>query len=320
MQTETLATDTLKRRLRHAKPQPIKQSLQLAERDVLIFEKLREHGPLPSNYLYEFTKHLRGHRPAFQRRLTNLYNGTKDCPAFLIRPPQQWASYNARYQPVIYDLGPRAERVLSEYGRFPSVERTDPFLHRLMGACVTSSIQLACDRRELRYISPSEIFGHPSCPDATRQSHNPLALPLGGNRTLIPDGLFGIEYPGAKPSYRFFAVEIDRNTESIERRSFDQNAYGRKLESYIHLLKQNAQKTHWGLPTLMVLTVTTNATHLANMLDYLRRLNEPRLSDRFLFRARPEFGVNWRVPNVMHDLLTEPWQRTDGIPFPIGST
>lgn len=65
----------------------------------------------------------------------------------------------------------------------------------------------------------------------------------------------------------------------------------------------------------MVLTVTTNSTHLANMLDYLRRMNEPKLAERFLFRAKHEFGPNWRVPGVMRDLLVEPWTRANGEPF-----
>lgn len=316
MHAEASSTDSLNRRLRHAKPQPVKRALTLSDRDLLIFQKINTHGPLPSSYLFKFSDHLGAHQPSFQRRLTHLYNGAQEAPPFLSRPAQQWASYNARYQPVIYDLSFRAERILAEYG-VARVARSDPFLHRVMSACVTASIELACHRHGLRFIDRSEIWAHQSCPLTTRTSADPLALPLGGNRMLIPDGLFGIEYPGTRPSYRFFALEIDRNTESIERRRVDQTSFGRKMENYATALKRGLPKSHWGVPALMVLTVTNNAAHMANILRHLDGGADRGLNDRFLFKARPEFGANWRVPDIMCDLLNRPWYRSGHPPFAV---
>jgi hypothetical protein len=256
-------TDNLKRRLRSSKPQPNDNRIELSERDFRIFEALHRHGPLPTHYLYELTKDLGRNFAAHQHRLTKLYNGTKDGTTFLTRPAQQFASYEARYQPLIYDLTPMAKHVLAERGR----------------------------------LSPLSI--------------------LAGNKSLIPDDLFGIEYPGK--SYRFFAVEIDRNTESIERTKLDQNAFGTKLRGYLEIAGNKTYRSHWGIPNLLVLTVTTNVTHMHNILGYLKKLTEhdPKAAERFLFKAKPEFGSNWRVPEVMTDILTEPWLRADGSSFPI---
>jgi len=54
-----------------------------------------------------------------------------------------------------------------------------------------------------------------------------------------------------------------------------------------------------------------------NILDYLRKLAEydTKTAERFLFKAKPDFGSNWRVPAVMSDLLCEPWSRADGSLF-----
>ncbi|MGI0133549.1 MAG: hypothetical protein ACREBW_01135, partial [Candidatus Micrarchaeaceae archaeon] len=78
-------------------------------------------------------------------------------------------------------------------------------------------------------------------------------------------------------------------------------------------------RSRWGIPNLLVLTVTTNVTHMHNILDYLKKLtqHDQKAAERFLFKAKPEFGSNWRVPDVMADILAEPWLRADGTSFSI---
>jgi|SRR5579871_573573 len=303
--------DALNRRRRFDGPQPVDKAIVLTEADYALFDALYRHGPLPSHYLYEFAKHRRKHPKDHQARLTQLFHGT---PAghFLTRPKTFFDSFEARYQPMIYDLHPRAIAALSERDRLPDYipSRDDHLLHRFMGACVGASIELAAKEAGLRYITKSEIFVHPKCPDATRTAPNPLAIPFWDTR-LVPDDIFGIEY--ADGSFLFFAVEIDRNTESIERKDLSQNAYGLKLKGYLEIMREQLFKTRWGLPNLVVLTVTTNARHMRNMMDYLNKQDDPRLHKWFLFKAKPDFGTNWRVPkDVMRDLFTEPWQRANG--------
>jgi hypothetical protein len=307
-----MKTDTLGRRLRFAPPQPRGKRIDLNERDLLIFEALHRHGPLPTHYLYEFTRHLGRHLSSFQHRLTKLTNGTESGTAYLSRPQQQFASYNARCQPIIYDLAAPALTVLAERGSLYRCARTDPFLHRFMGACVGASIQLAAKSHGCRYGSKDDILAHPKCPEDTRFAANPLALPVWlptGSKFLVPDDLFVIQYPGPKP--RFFAVEIDRRTESINSDTA-KTAYGRKLQGYIEALKNRSYHKHWGIPGLTVLTITTNPIHLQHMLRYFRSLNEPQLAGRFLFKSKSHFGANWEVPPIMHDLFGDLWIAGDG--------
>jgi hypothetical protein len=310
-----MSTDTLNRRLRFASPKAVVRRLVPTEADYLLFEAINRHGPLPTHYLYEFTKHIRRDYTHLQNRLTEFYNGDAQG-AWLIRPPQQFAGFEARYQHVVYDLAPRAKIALAERGtlaRF-SPKRNDPFLHQLMQACVASSLELCAPTKGLRYITREEILSHTKCPKLTRDAPNPMGVLLSGveQKTLIPDDLFGIEYPGV--GFRFFALEIDRNTESIERRSLRQTSFGAKIAGYLDILRNQTYRSHWGLPNLNVLTVTTNRTHARNILEYVEKQADSKYADRFAFASEPSFGAKWRVPiGVNSKLLDEPWTCVGGV-------
>ncbi|GAA0298189.1 hypothetical protein GCM10009087_05000 [Sphingomonas oligophenolica] len=314
-----MATDTLKRRLRFAPPTAVVRRVVLTEADYLIFEAINRHGPLPTHYLYEFTKHIRRDYTHLQNRLTEFYNGDAHGP-WLIRPPQQFAGFEARYQHVVYDLAPRAKVALAERGTIAcfSPKRSDPFLHRLMQACVVASLEISAPAKGLRYISREEILAHPKCPQATRDTQNPLAISLIGaeQKVLIPDDLFGIEYPGI--GFRFFALEIDRNTESIERRNLRQSAFGAKVAGYLDILRNQTYRSHWGVPNLHILTVTTNRTHERNIIDYIKNRADPKYVGRFAVASESSFGATWRVPNmVLTKLWSEPLIATNGLMRPL---
>jgi hypothetical protein len=192
-----MTTDALARRLRFAPPHPVARRLVLTEADHLAFAAINRHGPLPTHYLYEYTRHLRRDYSQLQNRLTELYNGTRGQPPWLVRPPQQFAGFQARYQHLVYDLAPPARHSLGELGRLSrwSPKRTDPFLHRLMGACVAASLELGAQSKGVRYIGREEILSHPKGA-RSRAAMNPLAVPLWGlgeTRLLVPDDLFGFE-------------------------------------------------------------------------------------------------------------------------------
>lgn len=307
-----MAVDLLNRRIRHAAPNPRVGRLALTDADYCLFEAIDRHGPLPTHYLYEFTRHLRRDFTHLQNRLTEFYNGDAGGP-YLTRPPQQFAGFAARYQHLVYDLARRARIALAERGT-RSVHhrrRTDPFLHRLMQACVGASIELGARAKPLRYIPLAEILAHPNAAPACAAT-NPLAISVPGNgtRTLIPDDLFGLEYPGA--GFRFFAVEVDRNTESIERRDIMQSAFGRKIAGYRAVLETRRYRSWWGIPNLSILTITTNHVHAANILESVRRRAAP-VADRFAVAVEPSFGSNWRVPQgLLVHLIGEPWATVRG--------
>jgi hypothetical protein len=292
--------------LRFAPPQPLESRIALHEVDKLILRAINTHGYLPSNYLFEFVKGQHKNKNAFQYRLTKLYNGSRKDLPLLSRPPQQYQSFSARYQHLIYDLTKVSVELLEEEG-VRIIHRSDPFIHRFMGACVSFSIAQACD-----FIPLGDILRHEKCPRSTRELENPFAVDV-GKRKLVPDNLFGIRYKDG--SVRFFAVEIDRKNEPVDRTETKahQTDFGKKLELYTEAMNDKVFQKHFGIPNLMVLTVTTNVKHMENLQAHLQKFRAGDMEKRFLFKAKPTFGLNWEVPvDVMTDLVTESWSRAGG--------
>ena len=301
-----MSTDALHRRLRYAPPAPKVRRLVLTAADYEIFRALARHGPLPSNYLYEFTRHVRRDRSHLQNRLTEFYNGDDRGP-LLLRPPQQFATFEARYQHLVYDLAPRVAHLIAEHDGVV-VRRADPFVHRLMAACIGASIELSAAGAGLSFIPFPEILANPKRLPRARGVREPLALPLTGSsrQALIPDAVFGLEYPGT--GFRFFALEADRNTQSIERRNLGQSAFGQKVAGYVAALENQAFQDWWGIPNLHVLTLTTSERHARNLLDYIAAHAPEPLLHRFGIAVLPGFGANWQVPReVLRELLERPW-------------
>jgi hypothetical protein len=116
------------------------------ERDLIWFQKLHEHGPLSSSYLHAFTKHLRSSEKRARDRLTDLFNesNTPHKGAYLERPWQQFQTYDARYQELVYDLAPAGEKALKQAGLWHTYGHvaTGPWVHKYMVACITASIEL----------------------------------------------------------------------------------------------------------------------------------------------------------------------------------
>lgn len=294
--------DTLGRRLRFAPPQPKGEFIRITERDIRMFETINRHGPLPVHYLHHYAT---GSLATLKRKISRLTHGTTYDAPYLYRPEQQWASIDGKFQPNIYDLTPRALAVLAERGARLN-NRTDPFLHRFMAATVNASIEIAAKRSGYVYADLARLLVHEKCPEATRRVPNPLVIPTIGKH-VVPDAIFGLQKE--RPS--FYAVEIDRRTESINSDTA-KTAFGRKLYGYLDILEKRTYRAHLGIPSLTVLTITTNALHLQSMLSFYHSLNAPKYAAHFWFKMAPGFTANWRVPPIMLDLFNEPWIAADG--------
>lgn len=155
--------DTLSRRPRYGR---ISTGRRVAptEADVLTFEVLHRHGPLPSTFIHQFTKHVRQSEGRTKERLGHLYHedNTPHGGPYLDRPWQQWQTMNARYQPAVSETTPYAEQVLKERGLLADTSRTQTrvqYAHRFMISCITASIELATKADpNLRFVSEQEIL------------------------------------------------------------------------------------------------------------------------------------------------------------------
>lgn len=309
--------DALQRRLPWSPPVSKGRIIVPQERDVLYCEAIQRHGPLSSTYLYEFTRHRAVNRNQHQKRLTLLANEdrTPHGGPYLVRPWQQFQTIHARSNAVVVDLAPAGRALLRDRGLFDryAMPPSGPYLHRFMTAAITASLELAGRDIGVRYVSQGEILARETCPEQTRLAEKPLALRLADGASVVPDQLFGLEYPVAAGGkrYRFFALEADRGTEPLRPRDRTRSSIVRKLAGYLHVRERELFRERWGIPNLLVLVVTTSRERMTAMIELLADFSgrQPGLTDGFLFATATAFGRWWQAPPIMTGLLMEPWTR-----------
>jgi hypothetical protein len=298
--------DTIKRRPRTHRTRTGKR-IELTPRDLDIFRALARYRYLSSTYIYAFVGGASETR--FKERLGDLFH-----EGYLDRPERQWELADCRHRPVIHELGAGARRILGEWeiveeaATWFAVSPHRQFPHSLMVCELLASIEFGIrDRPDLRFIAWPEILA--KAPAATRGSAMPFRLPMGApSGGVVPDGLFGIEYAtSGKKVYRFFALEADRRTMPVARSNTGQTSYLKKIAAYRENIARLVHKTHWGLPNLLVLTVTTSESRAADIMQRIE--GEPGGSPAFLFKAmnQSEFRTS------ANQLLFNPWQRP-GLP------
>lgn len=299
--------------------------IELTERDIELFKLLNRYHFLRSNFLYAFLGGSSETR--FKERLGHLYHDGR----YINRPEQQWQFANSRHMPVVYELDDRGEQVLRERGLTHSdsplfkkgrMGAYRQFAHELMICDCMASVELGVRQDpSLRFISRQEIIA--KAPESTRKLDNPFAIPVSISHTfprtvavqradikIVPDGLFGLEYTreGSK-AYRFFALEADRNTQPVIRSGLHHTSYLRKVLAYRQLSVQGIHKSHLGLPNLFVLTVTTNESHMTNIMSLVKELAAEGKSRLFLFKTMSSVGDFRKAPEPTAHLLTDPWRR-----------
>lgn len=309
---EELARDTLGRRCR-TKPISTEKRLNPQSRDLFWFEKLAEHGPLPSSFLLAFTKGTHRSEKRAKERLTDLFNeqNTPDKGAYLTRPLQQFRTIDARYNQLVYDLSPASFAVLRKSGCSLNPKRSGPWQHSLMVSCITASIELACsDRNDINYISQSKILTRA---DAFLRWTTTICDPGSGatyDKDLLPDAVFGLEYcmPAGK-RYRFFALEADRSTEPLRSAEIHRKSFMRHLMQYEDYIEQGGYRDHLQLTApMIVLNVVTSEARLDRMLA-LTQEYFPHGNSYQLFQTWEQFGTVFKPPAPNSSLLKHHWFR-----------
>jgi len=306
--------------------------IELTERDLAIFRLLSRYRYLRSTHLHAFVGGKSYKR--FIERLGHLFHEG----GYLNRPQQQWQAINARYAPAVYELGERGWDIVREQGldQAPLKSRKNgqrvirQYQHELMICDVVSAIEFGIrDNPNLRFIAWPEILQSPKMPVSSRDCPNPLAMPVSvsyacpqtknfyrSDKPLIPDAVFGIEYNSiGHKQYRFFALEADRNTEPVTRGNLEQSSYLRKILQYREIAARSLYKTQWGLPNLLVLSVTVNDRHMQNLMQLVDELTAGKGSSYLLFKTMPSLSSLEKAPAAASDMLTGAWQRVGLGPF-----
>jgi hypothetical protein len=97
----------------------------------------------------------------------------------------------------------------------------------------------------------------------------------------------------------------------VQRSKPGQTSYLGKIAAYREIIKQQAHRAHWGIPNLLVLTITTNEARMQTMIAKLG--NDVGSNDLFFFKA---IGAADLAKPAKH-LLFKSWGRVAISPLQI---
>ena len=301
------------------------KAVEIPARDLTYLHALFIYGVLSNEMLHALVCPERAQR-ATTDRMFLLKNPPND---FIVQPKAQEDSKSANYTSLAYEISPNGVETLVDRGvisytdmiiwqRLQVNYKPQHFDHDFATGYILGSISLGARQTGLRYISWLEILGRQKCPIATREARNPFAIPYDasdGQRHLIPDALFGLEYSNGAC---FFALETDMGTEQHRENEIKNATIIRKLRGYRQIVRDETFKAWYGLPSPQVLIATGSVVRMHNMLDTAARLCalDPHWpSRRFHFKAVPELARRNRPQlEPTGHMLTAPWHRLNAPP------
>jgi len=306
--------DSLGRRDRR-KPCSTGKRVRLTARDAQWLEFIHRHGPLASSYLIDLASSLGMNEKRARERLADLFhekNTAHDDP-YLIRPPQQFQTIDARYNQIVSDLSPAAIKSLKNRGAWHpwSGAQGGPWWHKFMIASITASIELACaTHADVHFIPKSKILARAN---KSLESEVRFVDPATGQselKILKPDALFGLEYRANDRSrFRFFVVEADRSTEPLTTKNRNRKSALRSFAQYRAYVEQGLYKRHLNLTApLLVLNVTTSESRRTALIETLLS-SAPEGRTYMLFQNWDAFGTPPSVPKPNPSLLLGRWFR-----------
>jgi hypothetical protein len=272
------------------------------------FEKLHRHGPLPSSYLATYAGDVGENTIAKRLTLLSSEDNTLHGGRYLSRPPQQFATLDARYQQLVYASNERSERVLQERRclrkHAPTIS-SRTWKHDHVAACVCASIELATKRESARY---SYII-HDEVVDRLGRDH----IEICGVR-FVPDRWCGIRYLD-QGGVILLAIEVDLGTEPLKPGG-KWKSIARSFKQYHAWIKSGQYKRDLGTTGgIVVLTVTTSETRLENMIKLARRTIGLDRAPYFAFAHVDGIAPIYKPPHPLPDLFFGGLERVHGEPL-----
>lgn len=306
--------DSLGRRKRQRRPSTPTKVMVLTLRDLMILETLQRHGPSTVQFFYEFTKHLAKDFSGLQERLTKLF----DC-GYIRRPKQQWNTFHAEGNYIVYEITDKGLAVLPERPRVITRDG-DHWKHDVALSFISQSIHLAVlqEPEKYEFIYPDEASDHLSfaLDNSTLQSAADdlkIKLPPNYKLNLTPDRIFGIRYKKSGVT-RIFFLEFSRSKQTNKSKSLKKKTHHSMMLAYHAFIGKGAyRKWFTNNERAVVLHLFNSKGQMKNILE---QINEVTKGTNFmLFKTWNTFGEVFKPPAPKLDLFTEPWNRPGRPPF-----
>ncbi len=230
-----------------------------------------------------------------------------------MKPTEQLRGYNNLWSPRIHSITKKGEQLLIDHDRHPlRVTQLDRkpsywparnFAHSMMICDTLASIEIGLKGTGCRLIPWTEILERATVEEPMRL---PFAFTHEGKHVsskLVPDGLFGIQYPDGTAS--FFALETEHG-QPLTRSHFGSGSTKKKLLAYKAISDSKAFK-QMGVNNLRVLVVAPTEQRSANMAQLATELFGS--TNLFLFHHIPVQEILFKAPPPFPDLITSQWKR-----------
>src|ERR1700680_3901185 len=223
-----------------------------------------------------------------------------------VERPEAQAASRMLYEgsrPVIYGLTRKGAALLRRYGHdvrrrlLDGIDKERDAGWRFVEHTVSIAefmvrLEIALrGRNDVRILERGEILD--DAPKSTRDRLGKLeaSIRMGGvlrKNAVIPDALFGLRFNEDEESY--FMLEIDRGEMPVERyKNAKRTYFAKKMLTYYEANRQQRHVHDLGIANFSVLTVTTKATRVEQMLDALNGITNGRGSNMFLFADQAAF-------------------------------
>ncbi len=304
--------DALNRRYRFAEPQSTGKRIYPGDTGLDVFQHLDDHGPLSNEWLFLLMQPGLKSSESLVKRMCDFYNEAT-APLggqYVYKPWQQRETDSWKNQPIVYANTVRAWRFLEAAGRVDprpanAWHEIEDFWHEYMIACITASIELACRKAGLTFLSRRKILG-------TRPLSIDVPITVDGeyySGPLRPDSVFAVEWPNG--GRRYFFLEADRDTEGVDLKSLKVKSYRRKLLQYREMIQQGIYKDFLGIEKggVLCLHVTTQEPHMQTIIKSLTNITDGKGNNYNLFKHDPSFGRRPSIEKPTLDFGDTPWLR-----------
>jgi hypothetical protein len=262
--------------------QPVRAGMK--GRQPAILQALAQHGTLSINDLHAmFGGNLRA--------LRNSVRVLKDQPTECIRIVAEQVRAHNVTQRLYYQLTSRGVEWLNANGyEAHQPRRVYNLGHTGLVSHIMASITTGVAQHEgAEFVPWDEMQKHPKFPAATIKEADNTAIPHPVKGHIRPDTHpFGIVLPnGEKQSFRFFVVEADNGTETVQPtrpREYKGNSLYAKFEAYLAFIESKGFRDRYGLPNYFVLFVFTSRERMKNAKAALQSI-APAGSRFVLFQA-----------------------------------
>jgi hypothetical protein len=225
---------------------------------------------------------------------------------------------------LFYENTPKAEAYLSSLG-FTPFRRADssPFGHQVMTHRILASFEIGvnADKRVVP-LWPEDLIASEKTPEKTRNAKHPFQIPVSYtykdkryDTAVRPDAkVFGFNRTHfERGRFIFIALEVDCGNEPVQAKNYERTHIARKFIEYDAIIEQEIHKSHFGIPNLYPMFITTSPLRQRSFMDCLASLSLKN-NKYFAFSWRPDTYSRTYAPATGH-MFTRQYERVGHEPL-----